>query len=430
MAFGFALGLWVAVRGHFSGSSQFPSSAHVGVPLSQNLSSNWFSPKKPWGNLEFQNITMERPPEFVPELPAMALEPRWFFGNWAPSQIQALLSSSDLTETQRHALLDTQRWQSSTNGWSIAPGTNVAWSLSRKARQQIYTTLAQFPENNPQCVPYRFPLAHEEEWLANSGLASNTLSLTRSLIYRRGQSACFSDVEILSVLPSEAERHRLIRTLSRFPAVFVNLRVDSNTVLEPIIQFWEQTRPRQDTQPFLESLARLPGSPTINIAYFLPPFARIRMYTYPEGKLDNQNSGQDCFWTAMNFFNRRIDRRLSDPQKRMQILKTGYTEIKGHPNIGDIILLLDKDQIPIHACVYIAEDVVFTKNGGTRLSPWLLMKISDMLSYYMETQPLRVAIMRQKGRKAPPASLNSLNAIKRDVPTAAAAANQRAKLID
>src|SRR5450759_1635317 len=112
MAFGFALGLWVAVRGHFSGSSQFPSSAHVGVPLSQNISSNWFSPKKPWGNLEFQNITMERPPEFVPELPAMALEPRWFFGNWAPSQIQALLSSSDLTETQRHALLDTQRWQS------------------------------------------------------------------------------------------------------------------------------------------------------------------------------------------------------------------------------------------------------------------------------------------------------------------------------
>jgi hypothetical protein len=58
-------------------------------------------------------------------------------------------------------------------------------------------------------------LVHEQEWLANSGLASNTISLTQSLIYHRGQSACFSDVEILSVLPSDAERHRLVRTLSR-----------------------------------------------------------------------------------------------------------------------------------------------------------------------------------------------------------------------
>jgi hypothetical protein len=354
----------------------------MGVSLSENTRSNWCSPDKPWGHLENQSITMERPEEFVPDLPAVVLEPCWSFGNWGPQQIRAFLESSELTEVQRCALLDTNRWQSDTNGWSILPGTNVAWSLNRRARQQIYTALAQFPANTAQCVPYRFPLVHEAEWLATSGLASNTVSLVQSLIYRRGQSACFSDVEMLSVLPSDAERHRLVRTLSRFPAVYVNLHVDSNTVLEPIIQYWSKTRARQDTQPVLESLARLPGSPSINITYFLPPFARARTYTYPEGALDNQNSGRDCFWTAMNFFNRRPDNRLSDPEKRIQILTQDYTEIKGSPKLGDIIVLINKDKIPIHACVFIAEDVVFTKNGGTRLSPWLLMRLSDMLSYY------------------------------------------------
>jgi hypothetical protein len=411
----------VSIRGHFSGSSQLAVPA--GVPLSENSSSNWCSPKAPWGRLECQSITMERPEEFVPELPAIAIEPFWFFGNWTSSQIATLFGASDLTSAQHDALLDTNRWRENTNGWTIIPGTNIAWSLSRSARQQIYQVLAQFPENSPQCVPYRFPLAHEEEWFMNSGLASNTVKLAHSLIYRRGQSACFSDVEVLSILPSEAERHRLVRTLSRFPAVFVNLHVDSNTVLEPIIQFWEQTRPRQDTQPFLESLTRLPGSPAINITYFLPPFARTRIYTFPEGKLDNQNSGEDCFWTAMNFFNRPPDNRLADPQQRMQLLSKNYSEIKGNPNLGDIILLLDKNQMPIHACVYIAQDVVFTKNGGTRLSPWLLMRIADMLSYYMDVQPLRLAIMRQKGRKPPRASINTLDSIKRDMQSSAAAAN-------
>jgi len=44
----------------------------------------------------------------------------------------------------------------------------------------------------------------------------------------------------------------------------------------------------------------------------------------------------------------------------------------------------------------LADDVVFTKNGGEYMQPWVLMKIADMLAYYNATAPARLTVFRSK----------------------------------
>ncbi len=36
----------------------------------------------------------------------------------------------------------------------------------------------------------------------------------------------------------------------------------------------------------------------------------------------------------------------------------------------------------IHSAVYIADDILFTKNGSTVVSPWLFMKLDRLVAYY------------------------------------------------
>jgi len=44
----------------------------------------------------------------------------------------------------------------------------------------------------------------------------------------------------------------------------------------------------------------------------------------------------------------------------------------------------------------LADDVVFTKNGGDYMQPWVLMKIPDMLAYYNAKEPAQVTVYRSK----------------------------------
>jgi hypothetical protein len=59
-------------------------------------------------------------------------------------------------------------------------------------------------------------------------------------------------------------------------------------------------------------------------------------------------------------------------------------------------MLLDRHNQALHMCVYIADGVVFTKNGADFKSPWVLMKLSDMLALYPTQQAVRLVTYRPK----------------------------------
>ncbi|MFN7139466.1 MAG: hypothetical protein ACK4UN_09015, partial [Limisphaerales bacterium] len=64
---------------------------------------------------------------------------------------------------------------------------------------------------------------------------------------------------------------------------------------------------------------------------------------------------------------------------------------------GDILFLQNSDGILIHSAVYIADDIVFTKNGAGYNQPWIYMKMEDMMPFYdSPVDSPRVVVYRRK----------------------------------
>src|SRR5262249_41170976 len=135
----------------------------------------------------------------------------------------------------------------------------------------------------------------------------------------------------------------------------------------------------------------------LNVSYLLPPFARLRLYTYPEAWNDLTAARQDCVFTSLNFFKETIDTNLFDLACREQILNSDYVLVHDEPSFGDIVSLLDRDNQVFHMCVYIADGFVFTKNGVNSAQPWVLMKMTDMLAMYDAAEKSRrIVFLRNK----------------------------------
>ena len=56
--------------------------------------------------------------------------------------------------------------------------------------------------------------------------------------------------------------------------------------------------------------------------------------------------------------------------------------MEGQPQYGDVLMLSLPDGSIVHSAVYLADDIVFTKNGDTSVHPWMLSRIPDMLAQY------------------------------------------------
>ena len=71
---------------------------------------------------------------------------------------------------------------------------------------------------------------------------------------------------------------------------------------------------------------------------------------------------QDCFWSAYNFFNDPPDNSVENTHSVVQ-LNREYDRISNPSQLGDLMILTTRDGVPIHAAVYLADDIYFTKNG-------------------------------------------------------------------
>ena len=63
--------------------------------------------------------------------------------------------------------------------------------------------------------------------------------------------------------------------------------------------------------------------------------------------------------------------------------------------VGDILCFLDGGE-GLHTCVYIADDIVLTKNGDSILAPWVLMQVTDVEAIYRRSPETRIQGFRLK----------------------------------
>jgi hypothetical protein len=174
------------------------------------------------------------------------------------------------------------------------------------------------------------------------------------------------------------------------------VKVSPATDTKALAAYWGKEGRAKDIVPLLESLRRVPGGAELDVAHLLPPMARQRLYTYPFPSEDQIELKRDCTWTALNFFDETPDDRFCDPKEAMAELRSKYYPIKDTPTFGDVICLLGPDNRILHSAVYIADRIVFTKNGGYFSQPWLLMDFRDMVARYSNARGLEVRAYRLK----------------------------------
>lgn len=346
----------------------------------------------PWGQPEYVRINIEPPDEFVP-VDDQQFEPtRWHFLHYSRAQLTAFFNACDLTLPQRAALNDPAKWQATTNGIFVTPPTDVMLELNSSARTQIYSVLAESEENQFHVWPATFRNGAADEWFRASGLSPSSLAMVKNLVYSRGASLCFSDIpQAFSRMPSIPERRLLVKALSRQSALLMKLRIQPDSDVTATTAYWAKGRRAKDVAPLLESLCKVPGGATVDVAHLMPPFARKRLNTYPSPPTRQGAPSPDCFWTVMNFFNDPPDDRYHSDEVWRKELEQDYTPV-AEATFGDLVFFLRADGTPLHAAVHIADDVVFTKNGGSLSQPWILMRLEDLLAKYPTTAPMRAVI--------------------------------------
>lgn len=88
---------------------------------------------------------------------------------------------------------------------------------------------------------------------------------------------------------------------------------------------------------------------------------------------------------------------MSDNGYASQFIQNNYYEVAKPGIAGDLVLLVNPSGQVVHSAVFLADDLVFTKNGINYAQPWILMHIKDMQGNFSALEPVKVAYFRRKG---------------------------------
>ena len=352
----------------------------------------------PWGELQYSRLLIEPPDEFTAEDPSLFAPPEWIFPDYTRARLTELWRTAQLDATHT-AALDTATTERPvpTPALVVHPPPDLVRALSTEARTAIYAALSAFPENPAQNEPFRFRADTADEWFENSNVPPATLDLVRRLLYRRGNSLLFSDYAVvMPQIASRSERIRLLKTLARKSTLLVKLRVRPNSDLDTLAEYWGRGPRRKGMRALLESIAHRPEGITIDVAHLLPKFPRSVLFTYPPPPASPADASHDCHWTSLNFFNDTPDERFTDTEVVRHTLETDYVPVVGRPTLGDILVFARADDVVIHSCVFVADDIVFTKNGASETMPFILMNLSDVIAFYPADPPLVIRAYRPR----------------------------------
>jgi hypothetical protein len=367
------------------------------VPRTSPAQREFEGARGPWGRLNYKRIAISMPNDYAPAQPST--EPiRWWFQDASHAKVEALFKEAGLTPKQLE-VLGKASWEESPQGVIVSPPRPLVMELSPTSRAHIYDVLATCPLNAAQQTPEVFRPEFLDERIESSGLEPATVGLFRNLLYPRRGRLLFSDTEVLLGTLSEAsDRKRLHEMVHRKATFLVHLEIDKTSDIDAMVAYWTYPGRPKGLRTLFESLARVPGGADLDITHLLPPFARQRLYTFPDpAPVDSIAQRHDCLWTSFNFFGDAPDDRFIEPGYAGKVIARDYKQVTA-PRFGDLAVLTDENQESVHFAVYLADNLVFTKNGAHQMQPWMLMTLPDVVTFYSITRPkpLAVRYLRRK----------------------------------
>ena len=353
-----------------------------------------------WGRLRCAYIYLEAPKQLVENYPLPNTQARWAFPESMHNDLPAFFQKVGLPEIVSQALLDPKTIVSADGMVFVFPKGPDLEALTTETRARIYTELAKYPINEYHADPVLIIGQTVQEWYKTSKLRPELIQKIEQLACKRGETTAFSDVSyLLSFAQSDSEARIIFKSMTRTRGILVKIEADHNTNIEEVVGYWSIGKGlrRKDVEPLLQSIIDTDGIEALPLSHMLPALVRKLIYTYPGLDMGKHGILPDCHWTSLNFFNYDPHEYLLDSRLATSAVLENFEQVDPPYKYGDILFFLNKDTgDACHSCVYLADNLVFTKNGRNLLSPWLIMKREDVEKVYLYRGDGRVQGFRKK----------------------------------
>ncbi len=348
----------------------------------------------PWGRIEYQTVYLEAPEWIIDQFPLPSTQPRWSFPSANKEDVRRFLKEAGMDAATADRWLDAPRCQVIDNSVTIFPSTAEVEEMPAKARSIIYPELAKLPINEFFHDPIFISDSSVERWLSGSSMPTEMVALIAKLAYLENGALLFSNFStLLSHAQSEDEARSWLKDITRTKAVLAHLRVGPQDDLKALADYWSSGRRRKDVLPFLESIAAPPGD-RIDLVHLLPAQARKFLYTYPSPDMALLGQQANCHWTSLNFFNFFPQNIYLDLKLAATGVLENYSPVTDASRLGDVLFFLDGQGNAYHSCVFVADNLVYTKNGDNPVAPWILTTLEDVKQVYLRKAGSRISVFR------------------------------------
>jgi hypothetical protein len=342
-----------------------------------------------WGRIEYQSVYLTAPETVLTEFPMPSPQARWSYADTTPAIVRGRLVDAGLDAVVCDRLFSDLRARRDEEGvLTLFPTSVEIEALKPTVRDAIYQELAKHPQNRFHHDAVLVPDGDTDAWLRGTGLPDHVVALIRQLVWREGDAVLFSDFStVLGHAGSDSEARRWVRVLTRTRAVVAYLKVDASDDLTALRRYWSAGFHRKDSLPMLNATADLIGGGRLDLTHLLPPLPRRLAYAYTTPELERTGQAPNCHWTSLNFFNYTRQNIYLDLKLAASKVLEDYDRVTGAPTFGDVLFFLDDKGNAFHSCVVLADDLVFTKNGGNTVMPWIITRLTEVKQLYLHGKP-------------------------------------------
>lgn len=352
----------------------------------------------PWGDLIVSNIYLEAPDSVIDVVGKPDPVPRWNFPGASASIVKDILVQSGVELALVERLTSSAQLKISGTDVVVYPKLEDLLQIKGVVRDKLYTQISKYPQNDYYTDPVFILSDDVEEWLEEVSLNSNQKEIVRQLVWHRGNALVFSNVGILlSYAQSGDEIKSTLRAITRCMSLVVNEKFPLKPEQrEKFLRYWIGAQPESPRMTFIKAIVKENDiKDTVDIMHFLPAIMREKLYTFPSIKDGAKGRMPDCHWTSLNFFNLTPRDYYRNTSLAAIQLTQSYNQVSAPYQFGDVLCYVDNGE-GFHTCVYIADNIVLTKNGENILAPWVLLTIDDVSKIYKRTPTTQIQGYRLK----------------------------------
>ncbi len=352
----------------------------------------------PWGEIEYSFIYLEASQHLVSTFKMPSTTPRWSFPGATLEQLAALFDAARVPADWAERWLRAPALIEQEGVLHVLPPMEHLEALMPEQRAHIYKELAKTELNEFHRDPVVIVCGNVEDFLRGTDIAPEHVRWIARMCYRRGGVLCFSDLRaLMSRAQSDAEATRLFKLCSRTRAILARLKVTPQTDFAALAAYWSAGGRSNDFGPMLQSLAENPPPGGLDLIHLLPPLPRKLLNSYPPLDLAMHGRMPDCHWSSLNFFNYEPRGYYLNTGLAAKHVLENFDRIEAPYRFGDVLFFLDAEAgNAYHSCVFIADDLVFTKNGENTANPWTIKSLVGLRQIYLSGTPGRVQGFRRR----------------------------------